>query len=76
MRILILDDEPSILTMPARMCTTEGHEVTPFTNFAEALLHLATAPIDLLMTDLHMPRPDGVTETSRRRSAALKRNSV
>jgi len=42
--------------MFARVCTTEGHEVTPFTNAAEALLHLATAPIDLLMTDLHTPR--------------------
>ena len=61
MRILILDDEPSIVTMLARVCTAEGHEVTEFTNSAEALVHLPTAPVDLLMTDLHMPRPDGVT---------------
>ena len=61
MRILILDDEPSIVTMLARVCTAEGHEIAPFTDSAEALVHLATSPIDLLITDLQMPRPDGVT---------------
>ena len=47
--MLILDDEPSIATMLARVCTAEGHEVAALTNSAEALVHLATAPIDLLV---------------------------
>jgi two-component system response regulator AtoC len=67
MRILILDDEASIVTMLARVCTAEGHEITPFTSSTEALVHLATAPVDLLMTDLHMPRPDGVTVVNQAR---------
>jgi DNA-binding response OmpR family regulator len=35
--------------------------VAPFTSSAEALIHLATEPVDLLITDMHMPGADGVT---------------
>ena len=47
--------------MLARVCTGEGHEVCPFTSSPEALIALATEPFDLLMTDMNMPDPDGVT---------------
>ena len=61
MRILILDDQPPVVSMLARTCTTEGHQVTPLTSSPEALITLATEPFDLLMTDMNMPDPDGVT---------------
>ena len=61
MRILILDDQPAVVDMLARVCASEGHEVTPFTSSPEALIALATEPFDLLMTDMHMPDKDGVT---------------
>jgi two-component system response regulator AtoC len=47
--------------MLARVCASEGHDVTPFTSSPEALIALATEPFDLLMTDMHMPDKDGVT---------------
>src|SRR5262245_53471960 len=47
--------------MLSRVCTGEGHQVTVFTSSPEALIALATEPFDLLMTDMHMPDPDGVT---------------
>ena len=49
------------MRMLARVCTGEGHEVSPFTSSPEALIALATEPFDLLMTDMNMPDPDGVT---------------
>jgi DNA-binding response OmpR family regulator len=59
MRTLILDDESAIVELLARTCARAGHHVAPFTSSAEALLYLATAPVDLLITDLNMPGPDG-----------------
>jgi DNA-binding response OmpR family regulator len=60
MRTLILDDEEPIVKLLARVCESEGHEVLPFTSSAQALLCLATEPVDLLITDLNMPGPDGI----------------
>ena len=61
MRILILDDQQPVVDMLSRVCTGEGHEASPFTSSTEALIALATEPFDLLMTDMNMPDPDGVT---------------
>ena len=61
MRILILDDQEPVVSMLSRVCTGEGHDVTPFTSSPEALVALATEPFDLLMTDMNMPDPDGLT---------------
>ena len=61
MRILILDDQTPVVDMLARICTGEGHDVSPFTSSPEALIALATERFDLLMTDMNMPDPDGAT---------------
>jgi len=60
-RILILDDQEPVVSMLSRVCAGEGHEVGSFTNSPEALIALATEPFDLLMTDMNMPDPDGMT---------------
>ena len=49
------------MSMLSRVCTGEGHEVNAFTSSPEALIALATEPFDLLMTDMNMPDPDGMT---------------
>jgi DNA-binding response OmpR family regulator len=61
MRTLILDDEEPIVHMLALVCEKQGHVVFPFCDSTDALIHLASSPIDLLITDMHMPGPDGVT---------------
>ena len=61
MRILILDDQEPVVSMLSRVCTGEGHEVTALTSSPEALIALATERFDLLMTDMNMPDPDGMT---------------
>ena len=61
MRIIILDDQEPVVSMLSRVCTGEGHDVAPFTSSPEALVALATEPFDLLMTDMNMPDPDGLT---------------
>ena len=49
------------MSMLSRVCTGEGHEVTALTSSPEALIALATERFDLLMTDMNMPDPDGMT---------------
>jgi DNA-binding response OmpR family regulator len=60
-RIIIVDDQQAVVSMLARVCTDEGHDVTALTSSPEALIALATEPYDLLMTDMNMPDPDGMT---------------
>jgi DNA-binding response OmpR family regulator len=61
MRTLILDDDEPIVHTLAKVCEKEGHTVFPFTQPVDALIHLASVPVDLLITDMHMPDHDGMT---------------
>jgi DNA-binding response OmpR family regulator len=61
MRTLILDDEEPIVHMLSMVCEKEGHTVFPFTKSVDALIHIASQPLDLLITDMHMPEHDGMT---------------
>lgn len=60
MRTLILDDEEPVVKLLTRFCAANQHDVTPFTSSEHALVYLASEPIDLLITDIHMPSPDGI----------------
>ncbi len=55
--ILLVEDEPSVRSVTARILTSAGYRVTAAANGAEALTHFAgaTPPVDLLLTDLVMP---------------------
>ena len=59
MRTLILDDEEPIVHMLALVCEKQGHTVLPFTDSTDALIQLASQPIDLLITDVVMPGMNG-----------------
>jgi len=61
MRTLILDDEEPIVHMLAKVCEKEGHTVAAFTQAVDALIHLASEPVDRLNSDMHMPEHDGMT---------------
>ena len=59
-RILLLDDESSILELLGQHLTEEGFACTQFTSAVAALDALKTARFDLLVTDLKMPEIHGI----------------
>jgi CheY-like chemotaxis protein len=71
MRTFIFDDEEPIVHMLALVCEKQGHVVLPFCDSADALITLASAPMDA--DHMHMPGPDGVAviREARRRQPNL-----
>lgn len=59
-RILVLDDESSILELLGQHLTEEGYECESFTSAVAALEKLSTARFDLVITDLKMPEVHGI----------------
>ena len=64
-RVLLVDDSPLALEIMRRMLATapEIEVVGAVRNGAEALEQLAAARPDVLVTDFHMPRMDGLALT-------------
>jgi CheY-like chemotaxis protein len=62
LRVLVVDDEPRLAALMARVLRSRGYEVTPFTSPAEALEHVVKAPesFDVLATDYNMPSMSGL----------------
>ena len=52
LRILAVDDEPTLVGLMGRVLTAEGHEVVMATTPEAALEHLEAEHFDLLITDL------------------------
>ncbi len=60
-RILAVDDQPHMTCIIAHWLTEQGHEVVCASDGARALELLRTEPFDVLITDVDMPRMDGLT---------------
>lgn len=60
-RILVVDDEESIRTVLRTLLSRLGYEVTTATNGVEALECLSAETLDVVLTDLRMPKMDGMT---------------
>lgn len=58
-KILLVDDSKTLLMCIKRMLMDGGHEVVATATGRLAVEHLATSPVDLVLTDLYMPPPDG-----------------
>jgi DNA-binding response OmpR family regulator len=58
-RILVVEDEPSILRLVIRMLTGEGYQVRAATDGRQALEVLAKDDFDLVLLDIMMPAVDG-----------------
>ncbi|HEY5884190.1 MAG TPA: response regulator transcription factor [Pyrinomonadaceae bacterium] len=58
-RLLVVDDEPNLLRAVAACLKTEGYEVSTARSGREALLQLAEAVPDLVVSDIRMPGMDG-----------------
>ena len=59
-KILVLDDEPSILLMIKKMLEKAGHEVEVALNGKEGLVLFENNKPDLLITDIIMPEKEGL----------------
>ena len=59
-RILIVDDEPANVSLLEYMLAQEGYtKVTSTTDSSEVVALCTRSQFDLVLMDLHMPRPDG-----------------
>ncbi len=59
-RILVVDDEELIAQLLTGVLRGQGHEAEYVTDGEAALARLERQPFDLLVTDLRMPRMDGM----------------
>jgi DNA-binding NarL/FixJ family response regulator len=60
-RLLVVDDEPNLLRAVAACLKTENYEVNTARSGREALMQLAEAVPDLIVSDIRMPGMDGYT---------------
>ena len=58
-RLLVVDDEPNLLRAVAACLKTEDYEVSTARSGHEALMQLAGAVPDLIISDIRMPGMDG-----------------
>jgi DNA-binding NtrC family response regulator len=61
-KVLLIDDELTMLQTLSELLRIEGHEVVPFTNGNAALAAISSAAPDLVITDLYLDktRPHGM----------------
>jgi DNA-binding response OmpR family regulator len=59
-KILVIDDEPSILLMIKKMLEKAGHEVDMAINGKEGMQIFEKNKADLLITDIIMPEKEGL----------------
>ena len=53
--ILIIDDDPSIISCMKAVLTDQGHEVHSAESGSKGLDLLKEKPVAVIMSDLHMP---------------------
>jgi two-component system, OmpR family, response regulator MprA len=67
MRILVVDDEPSVREALERILRLEGFDVAMAVDGREAVRHQAAAPADAVLLDVLMPELDGLEVCRRMR---------
>jgi len=72
-RILIVDDSPTVRALHRSVLQAAGYEVLVAEDGADALATLDRHPADLVVTDVQMPRMDGLTLIRRIRERAAWR---
>ena len=60
MKIVVVDDEPTIVLMCRRVLESQGHAVQGFTDVRAALAQLEAEAADLLVVDYKMPELNGL----------------
>src|SRR6202142_840001 len=70
--IALVDDDKNILASVTMLLEQEGYHVKSFSDPAAALTALSSAPPDLAILDIKMPRMDGLELLRRLRQAAAE----
>lgn len=65
MTILIVDDEPAILTLVSEFLRDEGYDVITASDGYQALKILDHTPIEAVLADVGIPGPLGTTVASK-----------
>ena len=60
-RVLLVDDEEAIARSLGRLLQAAGHAVTAAHDGFEALKAMEVAPFDVIVSDIRMPKMDGLT---------------
>ena len=66
-RVLVVDDDPTIRSLLDAVLADEGHEVRAAVNGADALEVLRSYPAEVILLDIDMPVMDGITFAQRYR---------
>src|ERR1700722_13993992 len=64
-RMLIADDDPSIVKLLADRCAHVGFDVDTATNGVQALIKANRSHPDIMLIDVNMPEADGLTVCAR-----------
>jgi DNA-binding NtrC family response regulator len=64
-KILIVDDEQSIIDSISMVLTSEGYEITGCLNGLTALQNIKNTEYDLILLDIKMPKMDGLEVLAR-----------
>jgi DNA-binding response OmpR family regulator len=59
-RILVIDDDPDTRAMLEQILKAAGHEVILAADGREGLERYRASPADLVITDIYMPKQDGL----------------
>jgi DNA-binding NtrC family response regulator len=59
-RILVVDDEPEVARVIARLAQSFGHEAVVADSTEDAVERFTAAPFDVVLTDLRLGREDGL----------------
>lgn len=73
-RVLVVDDEPAVRSFLAEALEADGHKVEAAADGFEAEALLAQQAFEVVVTDLRMPGPDGLSllERSRQRAPEMQ----
>ena len=75
-KILVVDDENGIRCLLSEVLASEGFEVSMAKDGQESLDQLEKKQFDLVITDIQMPRVDGITLVKRMKEAGRREKVI
>ena len=75
-KILVVDDEKNIRILLSEVLSHEGFEVTEAKDGQESLEKMEQYDFDLVITDVHMPRLDGISMLHRMEKAGRREKVI